>query len=389
MSYVPFSNINPVAAKGYVTQTLGTPWLLDFEHASKLYRSNNYALAPKTGFIYFVRFNTSTAANQILSNAVMGASRLVKNFDTDILLLTGLLAKSVQLPKFKITTETINQYNRKTNIQTKINYEPVRLEFHDDNADNTNKLWNLYFSYYNSDAKNNNFGDTKYVNEYFDYGFRNAQQTPFFTSIDIYVLHKGDYTKITLINPLITGWDHDTLDQADGTKLLKNSMMLSYETVNYETGQITTGAESAAFKDLRYYDNTKSSRSEVEQSRSNVQPGDPFASAISNVKPPSTGQLTKSLAALGSTLRGIKIAREFQNNPKQAWTVYGFNIKDVLANSLANAIFASAAQVTTVSDIPQQQIDVLGASAETTFLGSESGGTVTDTNGTPVVTEQP
>ena len=134
--------------------------------------------------------------------------------------------------------------------------------------------------------------------------------------------------------------------------------MLSYENVQYDRGPIIDNTDSAAFRENRHYDTTKSSRQElVQPSRSNV--GNGFISANprlkpSNLKPPSTGQLTKSLAALGSTLRGIKIAREFQDNPKQAWTVYGFNIKDVLANSLANAIFASAAQVTTVSDTLQQ-----------------------------------
>lgn len=360
MSYVPFSEINPTIAPAYNSNYSGQPWLLDFEHASKLYRSNNYALAPKAGFIYFVKFNTSVVskaqAAAVLSGKVKSAlSERLK----DTLLSTGLLAKSVQLPKFKISTETINQYNRKTNIQTKINYEPVRLEFHDDNADNTNRLWQTYFDYYNSDALNTfNFKDTKYADRFVDYGFRNNLRDPFFTSIDIYVLHKGEYTKITLVNPLITGWDHDTLDQADGTKLLKNSMMLSYENVQYDRGPITDNTDSAAFRENPHYDTTKSSRQElVQPSRSNV--GNGFISANprlkpSNLKPPSTGQLTKSLAALGSTLRGIKIAREFQDNPKQAWTVYGFNIKDVLANSLANAIFASAAQVTTVSDAPQQ-----------------------------------
>ena len=252
MSYVPFSNINPTIAPAYNRDLRGQPWLLDFKHASKLYRSDNYALAPKAGFIYFVKFNPSAEVIERLKG-VFATITL-----REILLSTGLLAKSVQLPKFKISTETINQYNRKTNIQTKINYEPVRLEFHDDNADNTNKLWQIYFDYYNSDARGVfSFGDTKYSDRYIDYGFKNDNRGPFFASIDIYVLHKGNYTKITLVNPLITGWEHDTLDQTDGTKLLKNSMMLSYETVRYESGQITDDSESAAFRSNPYYDNSK------------------------------------------------------------------------------------------------------------------------------------
>jgi len=41
----------------------------------------------------------------------------------------GFLAKKVDLPKFKVATQTLNQYNRKTNIQTKLTYDPINIEF--------------------------------------------------------------------------------------------------------------------------------------------------------------------------------------------------------------------------------------------------------------------
>jgi hypothetical protein len=58
----------------------------------------------------------------------------------------------VDLPKFTINNETLNQYNRKRVVQTKINYDPVTLTFHDDGGDNVRKMWYAYYNYYYKDA---------------------------------------------------------------------------------------------------------------------------------------------------------------------------------------------------------------------------------------------
>lgn len=320
----------------------------DYHHAEKLYRTNKYALAPKAGFIYFVNFNISTEIN----------SHLVHDSPiSEVLKLSGLLAKSVQLPKFKVTTETLNQYNRKTNVQTKLNYEPVRLEFHDDYASNTNTLWELYYQYYYADSSyvkpagtfSTEFDDTKFSDTDYLYGYRNVNSVPFFTSIDIYVLHQGKFTCTSLINPLITSWEHDTLDQTDGTKMLKNSMTLAYENVFYTSGEITDGSESASFKNNRYdttpttYTGSFDSQSD---NKNTVFSADVYKAGYNYIKPPASGQLTPALLALSNLIRSTKIAKELTSNPKQAWSVYGFNIKNVATNALQDAIFASAASVT-------------------------------------------
>ena len=36
------------------------PYLKDYQHADRLYHGNNYARAPKAGFLYFVNFNINT-----------------------------------------------------------------------------------------------------------------------------------------------------------------------------------------------------------------------------------------------------------------------------------------------------------------------------------------
>ena len=274
--------------------------LKDYQHADRLYVRNTYARAPKHGFLYFVSLNINPAAIGGAAWAQRGGARDV-----------GLLVKKIDLPKFNIATETLNQYNRKTVVQTKLNYQPVSLEFHDDNSDITNNLWINYYRYYFSDsnyagqsgqptptapANNGNnesiislagiaksvvntlrgggtsgslgaisgvagvptaFGDTKYGTTDYSYGLSNSQSIPFFKSIDIYVMHQQQFTQITLINPLVTDWAHDNLDQNDGGKILQNKMTIAYEDVLYNSGKITKGSDSSKFTAV-YYDTSPS-----------------------------------------------------------------------------------------------------------------------------------
>ena len=117
-----------------------SPTMKDRVHASNLYVANTYARAPKLGFLYFLSFNYN-------QNVVRDAA-WAKTGETDV----GLLAKKVDLPRFKISTDTLNQYNRKTKIQTKLDYEPINIEFHDDNSNLTSGLWRNYYKYYYTDS---------------------------------------------------------------------------------------------------------------------------------------------------------------------------------------------------------------------------------------------
>ena len=64
----------------------------------------------------------------------------------------NLLVESAQLPSFTLDTETLNMYNKKRIVQTKINYEPVEIIFHDDMAGLTTMLWESYYRYYFQDG---------------------------------------------------------------------------------------------------------------------------------------------------------------------------------------------------------------------------------------------
>jgi hypothetical protein len=228
--------------------------LRDYQHADRLYVRDTYARAPKVGFLYFVCFNINKAA--VKDTSWNNSNRNIDN--------VGLLVKRIDLPRFTIATETVNQYNRKTVVQTKLTYSNISLDFHDDNSDITTNLWKNYYKYYYADGtyganknKPTEFGDTKYgINDY-RYGLRSSQTNPFFESIDIYVMHQQKFTKMTLVNPIVTAWDHDSLSQDEGNKILSNKMSLAYEDVIYERGTIKKSDEAGKFSAI-FYDQTPS-----------------------------------------------------------------------------------------------------------------------------------
>jgi len=231
----------------------------DYAHADRLYVKNTYARAPKAGFLYFINFN-------INPNCIIDKQWRQRG-QKDV----GLLVKKVDLPGFKIATETLNQYNRRTVVQTKLTYDPIKIEFHDDNSDITLNLWKNYFQYYYTDSVYGStdsgktipseYTNTKYGDKDHPYGFDNFQKDDFFTSIDVFVMHKGhgpqDFTQITLINPKISAWNHDSLDQERGDKTLTNTMTVAYETVQYRSGKIVKNNKPEGFVPV-YYDTAPS-----------------------------------------------------------------------------------------------------------------------------------
>jgi len=230
----------------------GSSLFKGYSHATGLYVNDTYARAPKLGFLYFVSFN-------INPDAVLDKTWL-SNGRQDV----GLLVKNISLPKFTIKSEMNNQYNRKTQVQTQLTYDPVSMDFHDDNSEITNGLWKNYYKYYYADSKYGDqrrgltaYDDTKYGTTDNSYGLDSFQKNPFFNSIEIYVLHRGKFTQMVLVNPKITMWEHDKLDQDNGLKSLVNKMTVVYEDVLYYQGEITQGDEPVGFA-ANYYDTAPS-----------------------------------------------------------------------------------------------------------------------------------
>jgi hypothetical protein len=255
---------------GFLNSVFGADgYMKDFQHASRLYRSERfYDLAPKAGWMYYIRFNINTENTNITSklNKTWLERQLKRN-------TIGLLAKSVDLPRFTLASETVNQYNRKTIVQTKLTYSPINITFHDDMANATTDFWKEYYNFISADAvagrdfvnkgitRSPDFSDTKYSEQAYNYGLSNTQLvdnssdssgSKFFNSIEIYQLNKKKYNSIVLVNPVIKDWSHGSLQQ-NTNAFLENRMTIEYETVFYKNGS----AKSVGFDD-NFYDKNPS-----------------------------------------------------------------------------------------------------------------------------------
>lgn len=247
-----------------------------YEHGSRLFVDNNMELAPKVAFLYHVNFVLNPAAKAFLPEFV-SASGLGLNE-------IGLLAKTASLPKFSPQVETLNRYNQKKNIQTKIAYDPVMVSLHDDKKSLTAGLLQAYYKYYFVDGnyKTRPVGynpNNTYRAGIARYGLDSRIQTKhFFKEIHISQLSRGLYTRYTLVNPLLTKFDHDDLDYADGNKALANNITIHYEAVFVETGEIDEDQGTPDGFAQVHYDHQPSSLSHtaIEKDFQNIESGNQF-----------------------------------------------------------------------------------------------------------------
>lgn len=227
---------------------------------------------PRFPFEYYIRINL---------NRVGTAQAYIDSFyTTPALAQLAPLVKTVELPSVKIPTEAKNQYNRKRISQKSINFEPVKLVFHDVVDGKTLKFWDMYYRYYFADgnepgmniaqeidtsatmamqrsigasalgAYNTNSGygagtygrkrDTQNIvsnnldNHLFGYNLPKVNnERNLIASIDIFQVHGGRYNQTTLVNPRISAFSHDTLNYAETSKTLELAFTIDYEYMYY------------------------------------------------------------------------------------------------------------------------------------------------------------
>jgi len=270
----------------------GSDYLKDYTHASKTFRANGYELAPKYKFLFYVRFSLNTTGIPALRQLFpAGASNEL-----------GMVVKSADLPSYQFDVDTMNQYNRKRLVQTKINYQPVTLRFHDDGSDLITNMWYNYFSYYYKDpshkyqnvaatsgtpgdlggltqsrADYNNRDTYAAIRDQNDWGYVGESYTDatggvpgggkprFFNDITIYGMNQQKFSQYTLINPIVSDWKHDTYDYSESNGTMEHTMTIQYETVKYYSGNLNDhinnpGADSLVkgFADPAHYDTVKS-----------------------------------------------------------------------------------------------------------------------------------
>ena len=219
----------------------GLPGMKDYRHASRLYIDNNYKLMPKQKFLFHVVFNTD-------ESMFYGGNQL----NSDERKQLNMLVKQCDLPKYNMSYEEKTQYNKKMYAATRIAYQPVNITFHDDHADTVNAFWKKYYEYNIADSvnMNNDLTISKTKDDYYNFGDKARPTTkfgmdtpkkrakPYLKGIEIFVLHKKRFTSMTLVNPVIGSFSHDTLDQTDGAGVMANTMQILYETVIYKSGII-------------------------------------------------------------------------------------------------------------------------------------------------------
>lgn len=266
--------------------------LADWRHASRTFVNSSFRLAPKAKFLYHVAFTFGDAA---LAS--------VKTFENKHKLEAGLLVKNAELPKFSAEVSSVKKYNRIKNIQTSLRYEPVNITFHDDNLGITTALLEAYYRYYfvdgsygvlpiaynkqyayrkKSSSKTENQGQgseenasegAPWIDKFpadntyhgsernkYRFGLDNNTYDPFFVNIQISQLSRKTYTTYTLVNPIITNWQHGNLDYSDGAGTMENTITVSYEAVWYDRGPVEAGADGSpkGFGERSHYDLTPS-----------------------------------------------------------------------------------------------------------------------------------
>ena len=227
--------------------------LRDARHANQIYTQNNFAFSPKSKYMYHVRFEPS---DEVGNSATSNVFRFQKEL--------GILVKSADLPSFRASVENKQQYNRKKNVQTRLDYQDCRITFHDDNTGVTRALLEEYYRYYFTDANQPTTGSNgafvardKYFKRVPSYGLDNEKRGPFFKYNTIYQLARRNWVAYTLVNPLLTAWDHGGVDSADG-QFNENTMTVAYEAVQYTSGTVA-GDTPAGFADASVgYDVTPS-----------------------------------------------------------------------------------------------------------------------------------
>jgi hypothetical protein len=269
----------------------GADGLKDYAHAAKTFRTNGYELTPRYKFLFHVFFTINTGQIPQLQNA----------FGDGEVATVGLMVKTVQLPTYSISVDTMNQYNRKKLVQSKINYNPVQIVFNDDQSDLIRNMWYNYYRYYYKDSTynydntasiNGSIGRLQTLQNGFGYGtndiYENSRQVndwgyagegyqdalalpgstvnpttkpPFFRDIKIYGLSQKKFASYVLINPMITEWQHDTYDYSQGGATMTNTMTVDYETVKYYNGAVGGNQPSSTvvgFADPNHYDVNRS-----------------------------------------------------------------------------------------------------------------------------------
>jgi len=366
---------------------VGFNGLKDYAHASKTFLQNGYENAPRQKFLFHVYFTINVIEIPALRSAF-------PNQDTATI---GLMVKTAQLPSYQMSVDTLNQYNRKRLAQTKIEYQPVQITFHDDGSDLVRNMWYNYFKYYYKDpsqaydnvtnqngqmaavigtpagfnynardiySQNREVNDWGYIGEAYNDGYTRLDGTasgkpPFFKDIRIYGMNQRKFAEYILINPMIESWQHDTYDYSQGTGIMSHTMTVRYETVKYYTGAIggvRPDTNVTGFADPAYYDTVPSALARPGSTQTVLGQGGLLDAGIGIVADLESGGVG---GLIGATQKALTSYNTFKNvnlrsvvNAELKQTANNV-IRGVLPGALRGA---SSSPLTSPVGIPQQPL---------------------------------
>lgn len=284
--------------------------LRTYDHAKRIFIDSNYRLSPKYSFLFYVEFDLNPGITQLSGQSQQEM---------------GMVVKSVGLPKFTVDNKIQNAYNRVNVVQTKMKYDQITINFHDDQGDVIRNFWYDYYSFFYRDS---DYSDTLYTqrSKYtarpvtdWGYGPRpvpsyrsgySPQDYQYIQAIRIYSMYQKNFSEYTLINPTITAFKHGDHDNAQN-EIMHNEMTVAYEAVKYKTGYVTPNSMNG-FVNLHYDNRVSPIATEV---GSNIiinaagnpatPPGDTVDLASNNVHP---GEMANNplntIAGFGSSLAG-------------------------------------------------------------------------------------
>lgn len=214
----------------------------NFQHATDVFVENYYRLAPRYKFLFHAFFELDKSVPTV--GSLVGSKA-----DEDI----SLLVKTSNLPAYTFDTTTKNAYNRKKIVYKQINYDPLTLTFHDDNAGIMNALWNAYYTYYSNDPDHDTDAMWKADNTWTGkrYGMDVDTPTRFFKRISLSTMSRQKYLKYDIWGVRIKSWKHGDVDYSEGNGIVENSMTIEFEGVTYDSGDVSYGSPDK-FASTRY-----------------------------------------------------------------------------------------------------------------------------------------
>jgi hypothetical protein len=215
----------------------GFGYFRDSRHAARTFDQQGIAsikTVPRMGFQYFVTMNLNPIGSELLEEY-----KLKEDFPS-----LFPLVKSVDLPSIKIDTDLLNEYNRKRISQTKINFDPIKMTFHDVVDGRTMKLWQMYYEFYFKDGTPFNTDEQKTQSDdianpttftdKFGYNLTGVEDSRYLIrDIEIVQIHAAKFNKVTLVNPRISSMSPSGLAYENSTTT-DFTVTIEYEYLRYD-----------------------------------------------------------------------------------------------------------------------------------------------------------